>query len=1392
NCTSCHINSSGRDTIHPIKYLQANSSFQTTNTSAVNCTNCHQNTMSGFSTAPRIPTPMNHTTNTYSGAMWNATQSGFWDNTSQQSSCNYCHGTIAYHNSSGLGNITLIKGTNTVRQSLTGGYWCANCHYNGGTPSGKYNYKGNLFNPVPPEIMNLTGSVPAASRDGTGFVNHSGYFSSGFDDNACKICHNNNLNSGATSLNFSHNAGTGIAGGANCTNCHDVGGSAGAGRLINSTAMNNGIHSNLNSGTSSPSGYPSSNFKCWACHGNGSEPGTVHPANYKNPYNCTSCHIQGAGQNLNFTPTSILNVSQHYWNGTSITTAAATSCYVCHNLSEMMLGSFDPDGAGSVYAGTNGGNNSTSHYGRKRTDYPIQGTNDYCNSCHNNSSTVFPFIDSNNKSIRNHSVNSAATPLCANSTCHDSGRIHNSTLNKPSLSLPNSSYCSICHSTKVRHNGTINCTQCHLNTSRSIHPVRYLQNDGSGWNTINTTAVNCTNCHQTLLANFSSAPQIPGILRHSSDPSSGMKWGNYWNNSSALTACYYCHQSQVHRATGLLGNITSVRGSNTYNNAGLANSTWCVNCHYSSASQYNGTILNPVPPEITDSSLNSTDGTAFYNHSNFTGYNDSVCKNCHGAALSGYPETTLNFSHAVSEGGGGPNCISCHDETGTGAPSDKRISSASMKSAVHKNLNSDALNTTAVDPINKACWACHGDGTEPSGHPLNYTNPRRCSNNDCHSLAQSYKAPMIYSHFKDAELNDNQNRVLNYNVTTVDSCEACHSNSLSAESNNLNASVSHYATKDRLIDSINCLYCHLDKDNAQTWGNAIEVNKNRTALIEMNRDIHGRNKFTAREGDFVELGLGYRLKVLGVSKQRGSAAIELYHYDTLVDEGLVNIGQYTYEETMMVDNNVFKTPVIILNVSEMFLADNDTFIQFDGWRIKRVHPENKTTSCYLCHYVVGNDRHKYNVIDKVNEKIYFADILFNSSDIQEYDEQQALKILANKTPRDSFTDIERGSRKSMYEGETWDIGKDLRLTLKDISTNSDSALFLLEIGNKTYQDVVRRDGVLEYEISVSYPGQKQNNITIFRARVPEILQNKPNMVVLTDILAMSPEIRSVRENTSIYGYNASWLWENDTFLTGRIPSSMHAPLLHDGVDGGPNCVSCHTGIELGSHKPVNKDSISSVDDKNKACWACHGDGKEPLRHPISFKYPRNCKSCHVGLDNTFNATRIGDEKHSALENCARCHVENTHKVFRFNVVPGIKDLSISKDEVVKGDKITISATAVAGFNMRIKGAEYHIDYSDKAFSMSALDGSFDGQVEEIIAEIDTSGLKPGTHLISVRAMELENKWGVESSISFKVMESESAVIEPEKGPYQIIVLIATFIVLLWFIWKLLIKQYFAH
>jgi hypothetical protein len=490
----------------------------------------------------------------------------------------------------------------------------------------------------------------------------------------------------------------------------------------------------------------------------------------------------------------------------------------------------------------------------------------------------------------------------------------------------------------------------------------------------------------------------------------------------------------------------------------------------------------------------------------------------------------------------------------------------------------------------------------------------------------------------------------------------------------------------------------------------------------------------------------------------------------------------------------------------MFGSGNDSLIQFEGWRIKRVHPETKTTSCYLCHYNGGTVKQKYTVIDRVDEDLYYYEILFNSSDRKEYDQQEALKIIALLTPKDSFIDLGIPSRKTLLQSQRWDIAKGFSLILDDVTSNSDSAAFTIEVGDRKYKDIVMRGDILEYEFGINYLGYTYTNITVFRAKVSEILQGKTtNIVVLEDIVALSPDITKIDINSTIYGYNATWLWKNNTFMIGRIPSNLHAPLMNDGKAGGPDCVSCHGTKELGRHIPINQDASSTVSEKNKPCWACHGDGKEPKGHPGQYKTPRTCKSCHVESGLTYNAPSVKEEKHSMLENCAQCHVENTHTVFRFDIVPGIKDLSISRDKVLEGDKIAISATAVAGFNMRIKAAEYYIDSPDNTIRMSAVDGSFDEQVEEISAEIDTAGSGQGTHTISVRAMELDNKWGADTSTTFTIVESSTTIKDVESEPIAIIpeivheklenipysmpILIVSFTILLFVIWKLWIRNW---
>ncbi|MCZ7361887.1 MAG: hypothetical protein O8C58_00875, partial [Candidatus Methanoperedens sp.] len=127
---------------------------------------------------------------------------------------------------------------------------------------------------------NITGGLNITSNGG-GNVAHT--------NTDCKTCHydaSNKLNA--------HLVPEGVSGGRNCTNCHNVGNTPpSSGALVNFSAMNgtSAIHKNLNNQDITNTSVPAENRKCWACHGNGSDPGDKHPANYKTPYKCVDCHV---------------------------------------------------------------------------------------------------------------------------------------------------------------------------------------------------------------------------------------------------------------------------------------------------------------------------------------------------------------------------------------------------------------------------------------------------------------------------------------------------------------------------------------------------------------------------------------------------------------------------------------------------------------------------------------------------------------------------------------------------------------------------------------------------------------------------------------------------------------------------------------------------------------------------------------------------------------------------------------------------------------------------------------------------------------------------------------------------------------------------------------------
>jgi len=73
------------------------------------------------------------------------------------------------------------------------------------------------------------------------------------------------------------------------------------------------------------------------------------------------------------------------------------------------------------------------------------------------------------------------------------------------------------------------------------------------------------------------------------------------------------------------------------------------------------------------------------------------------------------------------DCVNCHD-LGSGMDI-KRVDAITSQLGAHVRLNCNASSETALsDPIDKACWACHGIGIEPDVHPDK--KPKECV--DCH------------------------------------------------------------------------------------------------------------------------------------------------------------------------------------------------------------------------------------------------------------------------------------------------------------------------------------------------------------------------------------------------------------------------------------------------------------------------------------------------------------------------------------------------------------------------------------------------------------------------------------------------------------------------------------
>ncbi|CAD7771773.1 Periplasmic copper-binding protein (NosD) [Candidatus Methanoperedenaceae archaeon GB37] len=338
---------------------------------------------------------------------------------------------------------------------------------------------------------------------------------------------------------------------------------------------------------------------------------------------------------------------------------------------------------------------------------------------------------------------------------------------------------------------------------------------------------NCSDCHieyETRWNTWNDSTSPPLVVEH--QPSAP----NVQTNVNGNGTCADCHNNSIdphHNDTreAVIGNTLKAIASHYALNRSfgmLINTTDCLYCHYTE----NETALkwgNATNITLGTNFVHTTDlGSDIYT-------NNSRCYDCH-VTTKEAPEKPYFHSETLFVGGG-PDCIACHD-TGMDATN---INATSIRNGMHGDLNDPGASEYQESV---SCWVCHGDGTEPVGHPENVRDPLYCGY--CHATSSGYtyaslfgSPPRVYDHIPPPYA---ENIRTNISGAPNGTCEYCHNNSIdpyhndtdeSIIGNTLKAIASHYglnSTHGMLMTHLNnttdCLYCHNNTPENITWGGA--------------------------------------------------------------------------------------------------------------------------------------------------------------------------------------------------------------------------------------------------------------------------------------------------------------------------------------------------------------------------------------------------------------------------------------------------------------------------------------------------------------------------------------------------------------------------------------------
>ena len=352
-----------------------------------------------------------------------------------------------------------------------------------------------------------------------------------------------------------------------CLSCHELLPSDVQNRSaykINLTAMNLGVHRDVNINMSSVAGgggegSNANNSKCWGCHViGGVEPVNGHQDTINNgAYLCYDCHNGTVAYQNVSNATAVYN---HFKSGVNISacTTAETnseSCgYGCHNLTTMKVPDYDAGETASYRVNLS----QASHYARSRPEIAIQSNLSDCTWCHRNLSNEFIeiFERSGSPNCTEKIPHATQTAACTIPECHNSGRIHDQNLKIPEITWREE--CESCHfglndsamneyyvnetmlSESVHH--SVNCTDCHIHRREPVqwHPIEEYY-----WKWCE-----CCHSYQSDFLNETSRHDVtdaPGesILSSTNCTVCHDETGYYnatrYYNSSAEHECRWCH-----------------------------------------------------------------------------------------------------------------------------------------------------------------------------------------------------------------------------------------------------------------------------------------------------------------------------------------------------------------------------------------------------------------------------------------------------------------------------------------------------------------------------------------------------------------------------------------------------------------------------------------------------------------------------------------------------------------------------------------------------------------------------------------------------------------------------------------------------------------------------------